>query len=182
MHTRVGNRAGECKALPAPFAPYAALAQRAEGGYLWGMKQIMLFLVLALPLSACAGVLQKRVVAAPVAPLQSTLQRMTTGGSTAAALDTTSAAQKAAALAAADGGQVLGIVSVALGSPAEQGLWLKTSFVKAKTAGRVVLPNGKGVSVDLLPGGGAATLSLAAYRALGLGLTDLPQVQVLASK
>ncbi len=37
---------------------------------------------------------------------------------------------------------------------------------------------GTSVQVDLLPGEGGAQLSLAAFRALGLGLTDLPEVTV----
>ena len=34
--------------------------------------------------------------------------------------------------------------------------------------------------VDLLPGTGGGLLSLAAFRALGLGLTDLPEVTIYA--
>ncbi len=113
-------------------------------------------------------------------PEDSSLRALTTGGQNAAALDTDSAAQKAAAVAAPNAGQVLGTVTVALGSPAQQGLWLKSNLVAAPTQGRAVLANGAGVNVDLLPTDGGATLSFSAYRALGLGLTDLPQVQVLA--
>lgn len=78
------------------------------------------------------------------------------------------------------GGQLLGVVDVALGSPAEQGLWLKSALVTAPVLGRAVLPSGQGVNVTLLPSTGGATLSLSAYRALGLNLTDLPRLQVLA--
>ena len=115
-------------------------------------------------------------------PEDSSLRALTTGGQSVAALDTVTEAQKAAAVAAPDSGQVLGIVTVALGSPAQQGLWLKSNLVAAPSKGRAVLANGSGVNVDLLPAGagGGATLSFSAYRALGLGLTDLPQVQVLA--
>ncbi|MBN2631336.1 MAG: hypothetical protein JXR75_12460 [Rhodobacteraceae bacterium] len=101
-------------------------------------------------------------------------------GKTAAALDTTTAAQKQAALAApaASGERNLGKVAVSLGSPAEPGIWLRSALVKAAGKGRVVTASGTSVAVDLMPGQGAAQLSLAAYRALGLGLTDLPEVTV----
>jgi hypothetical protein len=72
----------------------------------------------------------------------------------------------------------LGTTSVALGSPAEQGFWLKTSLVVVAGKGRVVLANGKSIAVDLLPVQGGSLLSLSAYRALGIGLTDLPEVTV----
>jgi hypothetical protein len=144
------------------------------------MKSIALALCLMLPLSACAGAWSKTKSWLNPRPEQSRLQALTTGGQNAAALDAVSDAQKEAAVAAPNAGQVLGIVSVALGSPAQQGLWLKSNLVAAPTQGRAVLANGAGVNVDLLPSAGGATLSFSAYRALGLGLTDLPQVQVLA--
>lgn len=164
------------------------------------MRNISLILSLTLALSGCAGAWkstkslfgprpQQIIAPASVQPTlpsapQTSLQSLTSGGRTAAALDTTSAAQKAAATAApaqlVNGSNVLGKVSVAMGSPAQQGLWLKSSLVKAPAKGRAVLASGQGVLVDLLPGTGGATLSLSAYRALGLKLTDLPQVQVIA--
>jgi hypothetical protein len=102
-------------------------------------------------------------------------------GQSAASLDQTTEAEKAAAKAApASAGRALGSVSVALGSPAEQGFWLKTPLVAAPGKGRVTLANGKSVAVDLLPGQAGSLLSLPAYRALGLALTDLPQVTVTA--
>lgn len=102
------------------------------------------------------------------------------GTQTAASLDQTTEAEKAAAVAAPEAGSEtkLGAVVVALGSPAEQGFWLISSLVGAPASGRVVTASGKSVSVDLRPGSGAALLSLAAYRTLGLGLTDLPEVTV----
>ena len=105
------------------------------------------------------------------------------GAKSAAALDQTTAAEKAAAMAApAQGaGRDLGPVVVALGGPAEQGFWLRSGLVSASAKGRVVTAAGKSVNVDLQPGSGAALLSLAAYRALGLGLTDLPEVRVYAN-
>jgi hypothetical protein len=98
----------------------------------------------------------------------------------AAALDTTTAAERAAATAAPAGGAPLGEVTVALGNPAEAGFWLRSALVTSVRPGAVRLASGRTVQVELRPGGGAAQLSLAAYRALGLSLTDLPRVTVLA--
>jgi hypothetical protein len=98
----------------------------------------------------------------------------------AAALDTTTPAERAAALAAPDAARRLGEVAVALGNPAEPGFWLRSALVTAPGEGTVRLADGRSVQVELRPGAGAAQLSLAAYRALGLGLTELPRVTVLA--
>ncbi|WP_040671554.1 hypothetical protein [Rhodobacter ferrooxidans] len=102
------------------------------------------------------------------------------GASSAEALDTTTPEQRAAALAApapaADA--ALGKVVVALGKVTEPGFWLRSALVSAARPGTVVTASGASVQVDLLPGEGAAQLSLAAFRALGLGLTDLPEVTV----
>ena len=116
-----------------------------------------------------------------VAPLEATEVLPPPGAQTAAALDTTTAAEKAEALAApVAGARELGKTSVALGSPAEQGFWLKSALVSAPAKGKVVTAGGASVAVDLQPGTGGALLSLAAYRALGLNLTDLPEVTVFA--
>lgn len=102
------------------------------------------------------------------------------GARTAAAFDTTSEADKRAARAAPATGQVLGKLVVSLGNPVEQGFWLRSSLVSDMRPGVVKLASGATVQVDLLPAtGGGPQLSLAAYRALGLGLTDLPTVTVL---
>lgn len=102
-------------------------------------------------------------------------------GQSAAALDAATEAERAAAVAApAQAGTELGKVTVSLGSPADPGFWLKTALVKLPARGRVVLASGKSVAVNLVPVEGAAVLSYSAYRALGLALTDLPLVTVLA--
>jgi hypothetical protein len=102
------------------------------------------------------------------------------GARTAEAFDRTSEAEKAAALAAPANGQTLGKVTVSLGNPAEQGFWMKSALVSTRTEGIVRLPDGKSVQVDLLPlTGGGPQLSLAAFRALDLPLTALPEVTVL---
>lgn len=104
------------------------------------------------------------------------------GAQTVAALDTTTAAEKAAAAAPATGGGKLGSTVASLGDATEGGFWIKTPLVKAAAKGRVVNPaNGKSANVDLQPlaGGGAGSqLSLAAMQALGVSLTDLPDIEV----
>ena len=116
-------------------------------------------------------------VAEPVVPVARPVIGV---GASAAALDQSTAAERAAAVAAkpAGGERALGSAVVALGSPAEQGLWVKSALVVTPAKGRVVTESGASVAVDLLPGTGAASLSLAAFRALGLGLTDLPEVTI----
>lgn len=98
----------------------------------------------------------------------------------AAALDNTTPEEKAAALAtpAAGGERALGTAVVALGPPAEQGLWLSSPLVKAVAQGRVVTASGQSLAVELRPGSGAALLSLSAFQALSLPLTGLPEVTV----
>jgi hypothetical protein len=98
----------------------------------------------------------------------------------ASALDTTTAEEKAAALAApaAGGERVLGTAVVARGPPADQGLWLSSPLVKAVAEGRVVTASGQSLAVELRPGTGAALMSLAAFQALQLPLTGLPEVTV----
>lgn len=116
-------------------------------------------------------------VPAPVA------QRMpgADGALTAAALDTTTAAERAAALSVAPpAGAALGTVRVTLGNPTEAGFWLQSALVTAPGKGRVEAEGGASVAVDLRPGSGGAQLSLAAFRALGLALTGLPEVTVYA--
>jgi hypothetical protein len=144
------------------------------------MKHIALILSLTVALSGCAGAWGRTKAIFAPNPQQTRLQSLTTGGQSAAALDGASAAQLAAAVAAPNAARPLGQIAVALGSPAQQGFWLKSPLTTAPAKGRVALANGQAVTVDLWPGTGGATLSLSAYRALGLSLTDLPQVQVFA--
>ena len=105
------------------------------------------------------------------------------GATTAAAFDTTTAADKAAALApppAPAGERLLGKTAVALGNPAEPGFWLRASLVTTPAKGRVEVAGGASIAVDLIPGAGAAQLSLPAFRALNLPLTALPEVLIFA--
>ena len=100
----------------------------------------------------------------------------------AAALDSTTAEEKAAALSApaASGERALGKAVVALGPPADQGIWLSSALVDKPVQGRIETAAGKSLTLELRPGSGAALLSLAAFQALGLSLTDLPEVTVYA--
>jgi hypothetical protein len=109
----------------------------------------------------------------------------TGGARSAEALDSTSDAQRAAALTApATGGARLGQTLAALGSPAEQGFWLRTGLVDRVRSGRVAVADGGSVAVELRPSGQPASagsqLSLAAFRALSLPLTQLVTLQVSA--
>lgn len=145
------------------------------------MQKALILMSVALGLSGCA-MMKKPVAAVPEAAVAPMVRPVIGAGASAAALDQTTEAERAAAVAAqpAGGERALGAAVVALGSPAEQGLWVKSPLVVAKGKGRVVTEGGASVAVDLLPGSGAASLSLAAFRALGLELTDLPEVTIYA--
>lgn len=103
------------------------------------------------------------------------------GGRTPDALDQTSAVELAAA-ADVSGGNALGDTVASLGDPTQPGLWLRTPLVKSEMPGRVSVEGGKSLAVTLIPIEGEASagsqMSLGAMRGLGLGLTDLPTVQV----
>lgn len=141
------------------------------------MKHIAL-LPLLFALSACGFVDRLKGRPAEVAPAATVLAGPAVAQS-AEAMDQTSTAQKAAALAAGgSGGVSLGSLVVSLGDPTLQGFWLRSSLVTAPAKGRVVTDEGASIAVELLPGSGAAQLSLPAFRALGLPLTGLPEVTV----
>lgn len=156
------------------------------------MLRVILVPVLALSLSGCA-LLQRKPEAAPppaeatdlateiASPVETTSLETMGAGQSVEALDSTSEAEKSAALAAPAGGGELGRQVVALGSPADPGLWVQTSLVTAVTQGTVRAPNGQTLAVELRPGSGAALMSLAAYQALGIALTDLPELVILGS-
>lgn len=142
------------------------------------MQKLVICLFLLSPLAGCA-LLDRSPAAAPVAA-PAPISSLTPLARSAAALDSTTEAERSAALAAAPaGGQNLGRVTVTLGTPSEQGFWLRSALVTAPAKGRVVTDQGASVSVDLRPGTAGAQLSLAAFRALGLPLTSLPSVSVV---
>lgn len=89
-----------------------------------------------------------------------------------------------AVAASAPSGAELGRTIASLGAAAEPGLWLATGLVTEVTPGIVRHePSGASVRVELRPSGRApgsgSELSLSAFRALGLSLTDLPELVVL---
>ncbi len=80
----------------------------------------------------------------------------------------------------------LGTTVASLGDPTRPGLWLETPLVSAETPGRLAAENGSSVAVTLMPSGGApgsgSRISIMAMQALGLGLTDLPTLTVVAGE
>lgn len=156
------------------------------------MKHILIPLLLVLALPGCGVLFRKEApgpaaVAGPVLNDPATEAAPTAGtvalgaqAVPAEVFDTTTAAEKAAALAAPapSAERELGRVVVALGPPAEQGLWLRTALVAAPVQGRAVTAAGQSLTLELRPGSGGALLSLAAFLALGLKLTELPELSV----
>src|SRR6056297_629239 len=70
-----------------------------------------------------------------------------------------------------------------LGDVARPGLWMRTPLVTAPMRGRVSDPGtGASVVLDLIPldaaPGAGSRMSLAAYQALGLSFTDLPELRI----
>lgn len=94
---------------------------------------------------------------------------------------------RAAAVAAGDtgaGDTVRGFTVASLGDATQPGLWIETPLVDRERVATVVAPNGTTVEVTARPSGGergaGSRLSLAAFQALGLSLTSLPTVTVIA--
>lgn len=159
------------------------------------MRHVLALILAALALSGCAVMDRFRGVpdsnpspgvstATELAPAVET--SALPGGAaaqSAEALDQTTAAERAVAVAAPATGaeRELGRVVVGLGPVMEQGFWLRSTLVTVPGKGRVVTATGASVAVDLLPGEGGALLSLAAFRALQLSLTELPEVLVYAN-
>jgi hypothetical protein len=159
------------------------------------MKYAFALILPALLLSACAKIPffgSRYAAMEPVAAIEMHPQTRPNsagamappvGARTVAALDTTTAAQKDAALTAPTppkGETSLGKTAVALGDVTEPGFWLRSGLVKTAGAGRVLTADGNSIAVDLIPGSGASQLSLAAFRALNLPLTALPDVTLFA--
>jgi len=104
---------------------------------------------------------------------------------TVASLDA-SAAEKAAASRPAAAGASLGRTIASLGDATKGGFWIRTPLVKEPGKGRVVdRATGKSVNVDLIPLPGPASagsqVSLSVLTTLGVGLTDLPEIEVFRS-
>ncbi len=105
-------------------------------------------------------------------------------GQSADALDRSTEAERIAALVpAAAGGRELGETLASLGGVSEAGMWLRTGLVREVTLGQVTLRDGSAtLQVELRPSGAApgagSQLSLAAFRALDLPLTQLVRLRV----
>ena len=109
------------------------------------------------------------------------------GAAAAADIAPEDADTRAAAVAAgntASGGAVRGFSVASLGDATIPGLWIETPLVDRERVVTVVAPNGTTVEVTARPSGGergsGSRLSLAAFQALGLDLTSLPTVTVIA--
>lgn len=94
---------------------------------------------------------------------------------------------RAAAVAEGDtasGDGVRGFTVASLGDATVPGLWIETPLVDRERVVTVVAPNGTTVDVTARPSGGergsGSRLSLAAFQALGMNLTSLPTVTVIA--
>jgi hypothetical protein len=106
-------------------------------------------------------------------------------GQPADALDRTTPQERSQARGDSTGGLALGRTLASLGSPSEQGFWLRTGLVTRVQGGRVDLADGGGsIRVELRPSGTApeagSQLSLAAFRALDVPLTQLVPLRVFA--
>jgi len=76
------------------------------------------------------------------------------------------------------------MVTVALGDPADPGLWVKSDLVSTERWGTVRSGDGEAIAVTLRPigsGAGGAQISLPALRALGLPITGLHPVTLSAT-
>lgn len=94
---------------------------------------------------------------------------------------------RAAAVAEGDtatGDSVRGFSVASLGDATIPGLWIETPLVDRERMATVVAPTGTTVEVSARPSGGergsGSRLSLAAFQALGISLTSLPTVTVIA--
>ena len=125
-----------------------------------------------------------RAPTAPSGVTETALQRPASAR-TVASLDA-SAAEKAAASQPAAAGASLGRTIASLGDATKGGFWIRTPLVKEPGKGRVVdRATGKSVNVDLIPLPGPASagsqVSLSVLTTLGVGLTDLPEIEVFRS-
>lgn len=153
------------------------------------MKNSAILLTACVIVSGCGGVIfpnpfekaDPPEIAVPVVLSEEKPVILGAEGQSADALDNTSATELAKA-ENVSGGNSLGSTVASLGDVTEQGLWLKTPLVSAKTSGRIEAAGGKSLAVTLIPIEGEASagsrISLAAMRGLGLGLTDLPTLKV----
>lgn len=142
-----------------------------------------LFPVMALAALSACGQLDLPFARQTDAPREAAPDVQTATADTARPMARPESAAPAAQPAAAPG--ALGTTLASLGSPTEGGLWLRTGLVTRVVQGRVVAPSGQSVQVELRPSGQApgsgSQMSLAAYQALGVPLTQLVRLQVFAN-
>ena len=93
-------------------------------------------------------------------------------------------AQEVAQVGPSAASGVLGTTVASLGDATQPGNWLETPLVSVRQTGQVSASTGKTVAVELRPisgpDGAGSRISLAAMLALGLSLTDLPELTVRA--
>jgi hypothetical protein len=146
------------------------------------MRFVLPALLLALP--ACtelgiapvpkpAPVTETANVAPPPPPAARTVEQF----------DTTTEAQRVAAAQPSTGGRALGTAVASLGDPVQPGFWVETALVSEVGSGRVTaLDTGQSAEVELRPlAEGSTRVSLAAWRLLGVPLTELAEVEVFAN-
>ena len=94
---------------------------------------------------------------------------------------------RAAAVAEGDtaaGDAVRGFTVATLGDATIPGIWIETPLVERERVVTIVAPDGTTIQATARPSGGergsGSRMSLDAFQALGLSLTDLPTVTVIA--
>lgn len=84
----------------------------------------------------------------------------------------------------AEGDPVNGLTVTSLGDATIPGMWMETPLVDRERPGRVVGTNGEVIEVILRPSGGSrgsgSRMSISAFQALGIPLTALPTLTVIA--
>lgn len=124
---------------------------------------------------------------APEAASSEVVTEAMTGEAAAEDIAPADSATRAAAVAEGDtgaGDSVRGFTVASLGDATQPGFWIETPLVDRERPATVVAPDGTTLEVTARPSGGergsGSRLSLAAFQALGLNLTSLPTVTVIA--
>jgi len=147
------------------------------------MKHAVISLTLVLAVSACGDRLAF-LRGGDAAPSTAVAPDAATPRPTERPATEAGASDGGAAPPAAVASGYLGTTVASLGDPSSPGLWLETSLVSVEMPGSVVSEDGRSTEVTLRPSGGAAgagsRISLAALQALGLSLTSLPTLTVIA--
>ena len=175
----------EHRIAPAPLRPIVANGGLSRPAPALRRRGALLMAATALTLAACTDA-QMTPKSAPGTPAAADATPATSlvpnapaapppsaGATTVEQFDTSSAG----------GEKLLGTSIGSLGSPTDPGFWAVTPLVKSATQGRLVhAPSGASVKVELRPmdaePGAGTQISLPAFRALGLPLTDLPELEV----